>query len=220
VDTSVIGALMLLVPGILFTNALRDITFGDTNSGINRIVEVVLIAVAISLGTAAAWNLSVSLWGPGENAPILSYSPFLQCIFSVIASYGFVVIFNIHGFGSFLCALGGGITWAAFCLVQALGGHDLLCYFLATVAAAVFAEVMARVRKYPAISYLISCLLPLIPGSGIYYAAQQAMQGNSAGFVYYGTRTLAIAGCMAVGILLVVTATRSWRSRRKALLSR
>jgi len=220
VDTSVIGALMLLVPGILFTNALRDITFGDTNSGINRIVEVVLIAVAISLGTAAAWNLSVSLWGPGENAPILSYSPFLQCIFSVVASYGFVVIFNIHGFGSFLCALGGGITWAAFCLVQALGGHDLLCYFLATVAAAVFAEVMARVRKYPAISYLISCLLPLIPGSGIYYAAQQAMQGNSAGFVYYGTRTLAIAGCMAVGILLVVTATRSWRSRRKALLSR
>ena len=42
---------------------------------------------------------------------------------------------NIHGFGSYLCALGGGITWAAFCVVQALGGQDLLCYFLATVVA-------------------------------------------------------------------------------------
>ena len=208
VDTSVIGALMLLVPGILFTNALRDIIFGDTNSGINRIVEVLLIAVAISLGTAAAWNVSVSLWGAVTNTPAISYGPFLQCIFSVIASYGFVVIFNIHGFGSLLCALGGGITWAAFCAVQALGGQDLLCYFLATVVAAIFAEVMARIRKYPAISYLISCLLPLIPGSGIYYAAQQAMQGNSKGFVFYGTRTLAIAGCMAVGILLVVTLTK------------
>ena len=208
VDTSVIGALMLLVPGILFTNALRDIIFGDTNSGINRIVEVLLIAVAISLGTAAAWNLSLSLWGAAENAPVIAYRPFLQCIFSIVASYGFVVIFNIHGFGSFLCALGGGITWAAFCIVQALGGQDLMCYFLATVVAAVFAEVMARIRKYPAISYLISCLLPLIPGSGIYYAAQQAMQGNSQGFVFYGTRTLAIAGCMAVGILLVVTLTK------------
>jgi uncharacterized membrane protein YjjP (DUF1212 family) len=140
VDTSVIGALMLLVPGILFTNALRDITFGDTNSGINRIVEVVLIAVAISLGTAAAWNLSVSLWGAAVNTPVLQYGPVLQCIFAIIASYGFVVIFNIHGFGSFLCALGGGITWAAFCIVQALGGQDLMCYFLATVVAAVFAE--------------------------------------------------------------------------------
>ena len=209
VDTSVIGALMLLVPGILFTNALRDIIFGDTNSGINRIVEVLLIAVAISLGTAAAWNVSVSLWGTAANATAISYGPFWQCIFSVFASYGFVVIFNIHGFGSFLCALGGGITWAAFCIVQSLGGQDLLCYFLATVVAAAFAEVMARIRKYPAISYLISCLLPLIPGSGIYYAAQQAMQGNSEGFVFYGTRTLAIAGCMAVGILLVVTLTKT-----------
>ena len=215
VDTSVIGALMLLVPGILFTNALRDITFGDTNSGINRIVEVVLIAVAIALGTAAAWNLSVSLWGAAVNTPVLQYGPVLQCVFAIIASYGFVVIFNIHGFGSFLCALGGGITWAAFCVVQALGGQDLMCFFLATVVAAVFAEVMARIRKYPAISYLISCLLPLIPGSGIYYAAQQAMQGNSAGFVSYAGRTLAIAGVMAVGILLVVTTTKVLTGRRK-----
>ena len=219
VDTSVIGALMLLVPGILFTNALRDITFGDTNSGINRIVEVVLIAVAIALGTAAAWNLSVSLWGAAVNTPVLQYGPVLQCVFAIIASYGFVVIFNIHGFGSFLCALGGGITWAAFCVVQALGGQDLMCFFLATVVAAVFAEVMARIRKYPAISYLISCLLPLIPGSGIYYAAQQAMQGNSAGFVSYAGRTLAIAGVMAVGILLVVTTTKVLTGRRKPGLS-
>jgi len=215
VDTSVIGALMLLVPGILFTNALRDITFGDTNSGINRIVEVLLIAAAISLGTAAAWNLSVSLWGAAANSPAIAYGPVLQCVFSVIASYGFVVIFNIHGFGSYLCALGGGITWAAFCVAQALGSPDLLCYFLATVVAAIFAEVMARIRKYPAISYLISCLLPLIPGSGIYYAAQQAMQGNSAGFVSHGTRTLAIAGCMAVGILLVITLTKICTNRKK-----
>ena len=217
VDTCVIGALMLLVPGILFTNALRDITFGDTNSGINRVVEVVLIAVAIALGTAAAWNLSVSLWGQSVKLPVLEYGPVLQCIFSVIASYGFVVIFNIHGLGSFFCALGGGITWAAFCLTQALGGQDFLCFFLATVVAAVFAEVMARIRKYPAISYLISCLLPLIPGSGIYYAAQQAVEGNSAGFVAYSTRTLAIAGCMAVGILLVVTVTRIFTTRRKTM---
>ena len=216
VDTCVIGALMLLVPGILFTNALRDIIFGDTNSGINRIVEVLLIAAAIALGTAAAWNVAVSLWGTPANTPAIQYGPVIQCIFSVFACAGFVIIFNIHGYGNLLCALGGGITWAVFCLVQALGGQDLLCYFLSTVAAAVFSEVMARVRKYPAISYLISSLLPLIPGSGIYYAAQQAVQGNSEGFVAYGSKTLAIAGVMAVGILLVVSLTKVWANRYKA----
>lgn len=208
VDTCVIGTLMLLVPGILFTNALRDIIFGDTNSGINRIVEVVLIAVAISLGTAAAWHTALSLWELPVISPALSYSPVIQCIFSVVACAGFVIIFNIHGYGNLLCALGGGFTWAVFCIVKALGADVLLCYFLSTVAAAAFAEVMARVRKYPAISYLITSLLPLIPGSGIYYAAQAAMQGVSAGFVSYSTQTLSITGVMAVGILLVVTLTK------------
>ena len=53
-DTVIIGTLMILVPGLLFTNALRDIIYGDTNSGLNRIVTVFMIAVAIALGTGAA----------------------------------------------------------------------------------------------------------------------------------------------------------------------
>ena len=113
VDTCVIGTLMLLVPGILFTNALRDIIFGDTNSGINRVVEVLLIAAAIALGTAVAWNSALSLWGAPSNTPAIAYGPLLQCVFSVVACYGFVIVFNIHGFGSLLCALGVGIILAA-----------------------------------------------------------------------------------------------------------
>lgn len=214
-DTCVIGALMLLVPGVLFTNALRDIIFGDTNSGINRVVEVLLIAVAIALGTAAAWNWTLGLWGAPINTPAIHYGPVLQCVFSVLACYGFVIIFNIHGFGNLLCALGGGITWAAYCIVLALGGDELIGYFIATVVAAVYAEIMARVRKYPAISYLISSLLPLIPGAAIYYAAQEAFQGNSAGFVSHSTRALAIAGIMSVGILLVVSLTKAWSGRKR-----
>lgn len=215
VDTAVIGTLMLLVPGLLFTNALRDIIFGDTNSGINRIVEVLLIAAAIALGTAAAWTLADHLWVLPANAPVLAHTPLIQCVFAMVACLGFVIVFNIHGYGNLLCVLGGGLTWAVYCLVQHWGGTELLCYFLATVFASVYAEVMARMRKYPAISYLITSLLPLIPGAGVYYSAQQAMQGDSAGFVSHSAHTLAIAGVMAVGILLVVSATRLLTQHKK-----
>ena len=207
-DSCVIGTLMLLVPGVLFTNALRDIILGDTHSGINRVVEVLLIAAAIALGTAAAWNLSQTLWGIPAAAPALAYGPVVQCIASVIACYGFVIIFNIHGTGNLLCALGGGITWGAYCVTQALGGQELLCCFTATVVAAIFAEIMARVRKYPAISYLISSLLPLIPGAALYYAAQEAFRGNTAAFAAHSARALSIAAVMSVGILLIVSLTR------------
>ena len=64
-DTVIIGALMILVPGLLFTNALRDIIYGDTNSGINRIVQGLLSAAAIALGTGAAWNLTSRFYSSG-----------------------------------------------------------------------------------------------------------------------------------------------------------
>lgn len=50
-DFITIGALMILVPGIAFTNALRDIMAGDLISGTNKAVEALLIATAIALGT-------------------------------------------------------------------------------------------------------------------------------------------------------------------------
>ena len=208
VDMVVIGTLMLLVPGLLFTNALRDIIFGDTNSGINRIVEVLLIAAAIALGTAAAWNFATAAWGMPVLAAALDHSSVLTCLADVVACIGFVIVFNIHGCGNVLCALGSGITWAAFCITSWLGGGELFCCFIATVIAAIYAEIMARVRKYPAISYLVISLLPLIPGAGIYYTAQQAIQRNLDGFIAYGTNTLATAGIMAVGILLVSTVVK------------
>lgn len=215
VDTAVIGTLMLLVPGLLFTNALRDIIFGDTNSGINRVVEVLLIAAAVALGTAAAWELSAGLWGAPQLLPALAHSPWVTCAVSFVACVGFVIVFNIHGYGNLLCALGGSITWGVYCLAQYFGCSPLLCCFIATVIAAVFSEVMARIRRYPAISYLVISLLPLIPGAGIYYTAQQAVQQSLSGFLTYGTNTLATAGVMAVGILIVSTAVRFWHYHPK-----
>jgi uncharacterized membrane protein YjjB (DUF3815 family) len=67
------------------------------------------------------------------------------------------------------------------------------CCLIGTMASAIFSESVARIRKYPAISYLIISVLPLIPGSSIYYTALEAVKGNMDGFVYYGIETLGTA---------------------------
>lgn len=215
VDSAVIGALMLLVPGVLFTNAMRDIIFGDTNSGVSRVVEALLIAVAVALGTAAAWHLCAALWGLPRQMGAISHNPLVTCFVSFAACAGFVIVFNVHGYGSLLCAFGGVITWGVYCLALALGCEHLVCCFIATGAAAVYSEVMARVRKYPAISYLVISVLPLIPGAGVYYAAQQAIGGNMSLAAQYGLDTLATAGVMAAGILVVSTAVRMWTAHKR-----
>ena len=52
VDAITIGTLMLLVPGMALTNAMREIMAGDIVSGLYRTAEVILIGIAIAIGTA------------------------------------------------------------------------------------------------------------------------------------------------------------------------
>lgn len=218
-DTVIIGTLMILVPGLLFTNAMRDIIYGDTNSGINRIVQVFLIAVAIALGTAVAWNVIAWILQPPATVPAAEYGVIIQFSACLIGSLGFMILFNVHGWGGLLCVLGGLISWGAYLLTFHLAKNDLIAYFVAAAAASLYSEIMARIRKYPAISYLVISIFPLIPGASVYYTMNYAVRDKMSDFADKGMHTIAIAGVIAVGILLISTLFRMWttwkRSRAK-----
>ena len=209
-DTIIIGALMILVPGLLFTNAIRDIIHGDTNSGINRIVQVLLIAAAIALGTAAAWKIVTGILGTPVSLPELTHHPVIQLLGAFVAGIGFSLIFNIHGPGILICAAGGVLTWGVYLITCTLSGNDILGYFIASLLASLYSELMARIRKYPAISYLVVSIFPLIPGASVYYTVNHAVRGEMESFTSRGMHTLAIAGAIAVGILLISTVFRLW----------
>ena len=209
-DATIIGALMLLVPGLLFTNAMRDIMSGDTNSGINRVMQVLLIAAAICLGTAAAWSVLVPALGEPINAPIVDHNIAVESFGAFVSSIGFCILFNIHGPGMILCAGGAVLTWCMYSLCLNTGCGDVMAYFWATIIAAAYAEVMARIRKYPVISYLVVSVFPLIPGAGVYYTMSHAVRGDMVSFADQGTHTIAVAAMMAVGMLLVSTTVHLW----------
>ena len=59
----IIGALMALVPGIIFTNAIRDVMAGDMVAGISKIADALLTGVSVALGTAYALGITRFLWG-------------------------------------------------------------------------------------------------------------------------------------------------------------
>ncbi len=209
-DCVTIGALMLLVPGLLFTNGMRDIIYGDINSGINRIVEVLLIALAIALGTASAWSVTALVFGTPVTVPDLVHSWPIMALSTLVGCAGFTILFNIHGRGSILCILGGVLTWAVYDITMALGASELMGFLWGSIFASAYAEIMARIRKCPAICYLVVCIFPLIPGAGVYYTMNHAVQGNMALFAEQGMFTAATAGLMAVGIILVSTVFRMW----------
>ncbi len=209
-DAVTIGALMILVPGLLFTNAMRDIIYGDTNSGINRIVQVFLVAAAIVLGTASAWNVAAALWGVPVSVEAIPYSMTAQCLFAFLGCVGFGILFNVHGPGGLLCALGGAFSWAVYLITLEISGSEITAYFWSALFSSLYSEIMARIRKYPAISYLVISIFPMIPGAGVYYTMNYAVQGQMELFASKGMFTAAIAGIMAVGILLGSTGFRMY----------
>ena len=213
-DAAIIGALMILVPGLLVTNSMRDIIYGDTNSGVNRIVQVLLSALAIAMGTAAAWHITSSLYGQ-TAASTLSYPFWLQAIAIAVACTGFVILFNVHGWGRCLCALGGVVTWMAYLLCGELGLGPYGANFIAAAVAAVYAEGMARARKYPVTSYQVISAVPLLPGAGIYYTMSLGLNGSTQLALQRGFATAGIAGSIAAAILLVSSVVRLFTAQRK-----
>lgn len=62
-DKVIIGSIMLLVPGLAITNAIRDTVAGDLVSGLARGAEAFLIAIAVAVGTGVVLSFWISVFG-------------------------------------------------------------------------------------------------------------------------------------------------------------
>ena len=56
-DAVMIGEIMLLIPGLSWGTALRELLTGDTISGSLRFIQSLLLSVMIALGFAASYYL-------------------------------------------------------------------------------------------------------------------------------------------------------------------
>jgi len=63
VDPVVIGSIMPLVPGVTFTNAIRDMIGDELISGLSKGAEALFIAVSIAAGVGIAMNIFSSIGG-------------------------------------------------------------------------------------------------------------------------------------------------------------
>jgi len=134
-------------------------------------------------------------------------SMLISCLFALAACLGFCLAFNLRGLKMVFASAGGALGWLVYLLCGNLH-NDILQFFLATVALSIYAEVMARLHKTPVMVFQIIALLPLVPGSGIYYTMEYGINGDTAAFLETGLHTLAIAGSLALGIMLVSSFAR------------
>ncbi len=161
-----IGIVMLLISGLSTTNGIREILQKDYISGFINIMNSILGAAGIAVGTALAMLMLNDFSAEGF---ILNHSIPIQLVSCTIACVGFAFWFQIRGRQVIYSGIGAFITWSIYLIVFEIEPSNFLATLVAAIFVAAYAFVMSRINKAPSTIFLTASVFPLIPGPNLYY---------------------------------------------------
>lgn len=131
------------------------------------------------------------------------------------AAIGFGICFNIRGANLFAASFGAFICAFIEAVMTEAGFSEVFVCFIASTAVTVYSEILAKRLRCPVPMFLIISIIPLVPGSYIYYAMMSCINGDIADFGKRSMYTFEIAGAIALGIFLVTFAIKLIKSFKK-----
>ena len=199
-----IGTIMVVVPGRLICNAVRDMFLGDIYSGAFELMSGLLTILAIAAGYSASIMIlrSVMVELVDTRTGIEDYIyRIITCLFGA-CSVG--VMFNcdlkkiLIGVGNILA------TFAVYLVIEYFYADNFfLQFFIPTLLAALISEILARLFKAPSTIFLVPAIIVLVPGGSLYYTVNYIVNADMAQAAAWGERAaLSLLG-IAVGISVI-----------------
>ena len=173
----IITALMLVIPGIPLTNAVRSMLCGNELSGGMQTVRVTVETMALATGIF----LSMVMFSSADllNNPVETISnPFILILLAFGTSFFLGVVFRILPRDLWLAGLGGAITRIVLLILTPLCARPVYATVAAFVAS-IYAELLGKVQKKPSTYYTYPAIIPLIPGDLFFYTLIGINQKNS-----------------------------------------
>lgn len=131
-----------------------------------------------------------------------------ETLAALLGTLGFGIIFNIRGKNLIFASIGGGLSWLVYKLALTSHFSNILSLFISTIIFSAYSEVCARILKTPVTTIIICALIPLVPGSGMYYTMYEVILGNASLSIQIAISAIASAGTLALGVIFVSTITR------------
>ena len=205
----IIGAIIPLIPGVPFTNGIRDLAHEDYIAGVTRLLDALLTFFCISMGVALAFMLDAAVSGTMQHLETLTAAPetagmFVQLLAAYVGTVAFAVLFGVprkYYLDSGLCGMLGWLLYLI--LVNHTGLSVANVVFFATVLVTFTAMVLAIVRKCPITVYLICGIFPLVPGAGIFWTTYNLVSEQLGAALHTGVTALKFTVAIAFGIILV-----------------
>lgn len=144
----------------------------------------------------------------------------IQLITATLGTFAFSMVFHLRKEFLGWAALGGFLSWVVYLLaLNGLGKNPFISCLISAACVAFYGEVMARKLKGPATVFIIPGVLPLIPGSSLFYTMSNAVSADWDMAQHYGFLTVQFALGIAIGISLVMgvfSMARNIKDNKKA----
>ena len=126
----------------------------------------------------------------------------IQTCAAAMATVGFSLLFGVPLRYYPSCALIGGVSWLAYLLLLPYSSVSIAT-FAATVIVILMSRWFAVRKRCPVTIFLISGIIPLVPGAGIYRAAYYAVTDQLYLAAQTGFDALKMAVAIVLGIVFV-----------------
>ena len=137
----------------------------------------------------------------------------IQLLTAFLSALGFSLLFGMRPKFMLPASMGGLLTWGVYLLCKAFIPGVFMPCFIAAAYAVIYAEFLARMAGAPSTLFVLPAVIPLVPGSYLYYAMDAAVRGERASAGEFGFTALGFALGIAAG-LSVVTALRDLQRRK------
>lgn len=205
----IIGAIIPLIPGVPFTNGVRDMANEDYIAGTTRLLDALLVFFCIAMGVCLVFLVDSRIEGlmmplDGMHVSMETYPFVIQTVAAFVGTVAFAVLFGVphrYDVGCGLCGMGG---WMVYMLLSRLVAFSPAeATFFATVLVAFSAHFMAIWRRCPATVFLICGIFPLIPGAGIFWTSYYIVSAQHTTALSTGFTALKVAVAIVLGIIVL-----------------
>lgn len=136
----------------------------------------------------------------------------IEFIFAFMGTLGFAIIFNVPLRHMPTASIIGGLGWVTYHIAVDAGLSIPIACFLGACTVGLTSDLASRLLKEAATIFVIPGVLPLVPGAGTYYTMLAIVEGNLEEAAATGVQTLAMAGSIALGLLVTGTIVQIFRS--------
>lgn len=144
----------------------------------------------------------------------------IQVIGAFVAVAAASVTFGVSKRFLIYSGLAGAVSWFVYLLLLRNNVNELITVFAATLVSALLSHIFARALKAPVTIFQIPAILPTVPGVGMYRTVYYMIIGDKEMTGYYFSKTLQIAGMIAIGIFIMDTVFRTFLRKERSDLSK